>query len=167
LKKTQERIATSANRKRKKIIYKKKDMIFLLTKNIDTARPLKKLDHKMISLFKIFRETNGSYELDLPDSIKQKCLVFHSSLLQRAATDPLSGQEEQPAPPITVRDEEHFKVDNILDARRYYRKVQFKAKWKGYLTGHPENDVWYNASDFTDAREIVEDFYSRNPTKPR
>ena len=81
MKKTQERIATSANRKRKKITYKKEDMIFLLTKNIDTARPSKKLDHKMIGPFKILRETNGSYELDLPDSIKQKYLVFYSSLL--------------------------------------------------------------------------------------
>ena len=119
---------TVANKKRKKITYKKGYIVFLSTKNIDTARPSKKLDHKMISLFKIFRETNESYELDLPDSIKQKCLVFYSSLLQRAATDPLSGQEEQPAPPITVQDEEHFEVDAILDARRHYRKVQFKAK---------------------------------------
>ena len=119
---------TAANKKRKKITHKKRDMIFLLTKNIDTARPSKKLNHKMISLFKILRETNGSYELDLLDSIKQKYPVFHSSLLRRAATNPLSGQEKQPAPPITVQDEEHFEVDDILDARRHYRKVQFKAK---------------------------------------
>ena len=82
----------------------------------------------MIGPFKILRETNRSYELDSPDSTKQKYPVFHPSLLQRAAADPLSGQEEQPAPPITVQDEEHFEVDAILDARRHYRKVQFKAK---------------------------------------
>ena len=103
-------------------------MIFLLTKNIDTARLSKKLDHKMISPFKILKETNGNYELDLPDSIKQKYPFFHLSLLRRAAINPLSGQEEQPVPSITVQDEEHFEVDNILDARRHYRKVQFKAK---------------------------------------
>ena len=116
-------MTTSANRKRKKITYKKENMIFFLIKNIDTARLSKKLDHKMIDPFKILRETNRSYELDLPDSIKQKYLVFYSSLLQRAATDPLSGQEEQPALPTTVQNKEHFKVDNILDARRHYRKV--------------------------------------------
>jgi len=116
-------MTTLANRKQKKIIYKKRDMVFLSTKNIDTARLLKKLDHKMIRPFKILKETNGSYKLDLPDSIKQKYPVFHPSLLQKAATDPLSGQEEQPAPPITVRDKEHFEVDDILDVRRHYRKV--------------------------------------------
>jgi hypothetical protein len=144
-----------------------RDMVFLSTKNVDTTRPSKKLDHKMIGPFKILRDTNGSYELDLPESMKQKYAVFHPSLLRKASTDPLPGQEEQPAPPIIVRDEEHFKVDEILDARRYYRKVQFKAKWKGYPIGHPENDVWYYADDFVNAREIFDDFYSRNPTKPR
>ena len=72
---------TAANKKRKKITYKKGDIVFLSTKNIDTARPSKKLDHKMIGPFKILRETNKSYELDLLDSIKQKYSVFHPLLL--------------------------------------------------------------------------------------
>ena len=42
-------------------------------------------------------------------------------------------------------------------------KIQFRVKWKGY----DEDKEWYNASGFDHAKDIVDDFYNRNPTKPR
>ena len=42
-----------ADKKRKNILYKIEDKIFLLTKNIDITRLLKKLDYKIIGPFKI------------------------------------------------------------------------------------------------------------------
>ena len=167
MKKSQEIMSENANTRRKEVSYRTGDMVFLSTKNIETTRPSKKLDHKMIGPFKVIRETGGSYELELPESMKQKHPVFHPSLLRKAGEDPLPGQEHQPAPPIRVRNEEEFEVDDILDARKRYRRVQFKAKWKGYPMGHPENDVWYDADDFVNSKDIVNDFYARNPNKPR
>ena len=41
------------DKKRKNILYEVENKIFLLMKNIDTMRPLKKLDYKMIESFKI------------------------------------------------------------------------------------------------------------------
>ena len=41
------------DKKRKDILYEIGDEVFLLMKNIDTMRPLKKLDYKMIGSFKI------------------------------------------------------------------------------------------------------------------
>lgn len=53
--------------------------------------------------------------------------------------------------------------NDIQDAKRGRgKKVLFQAKWKGY----DEEKQWYPASDFQHAKEIVDDFYRRNPTKP-
>ena len=50
---SQNKISEFADRKRKNTLYKIKDKIFLLIKNIDTMRSLKKLDYKIIESFKI------------------------------------------------------------------------------------------------------------------
>ena len=55
--------------------------------------------------------------------------VFHTKLLRKAAEDRLSGQIEKPSLPIIIRNEEEWEVDEILDARKHYSRVQFKVKW--------------------------------------
>lgn len=167
MREAQHKAALFADRHRKEVSYQVGDKVFLSTKNIDTTRPAKKLDWKMIGPFEIIRETNGSYELDLPESMKHKHPVFHPSLLRKAADDPLPGQVSQPDPPIEIQGEPEFGIDDILDSRKHYRRLQYKAKWTGYPAGAPENDVWYDASNFDNAKEVVEDFHSRYPHKPR
>ena len=80
------------DKKRKDTLYKVENKIFLSTKNIDTMRPLKKLDYKIIEPFKIIQETEGSYELNLPKLMARKHSVFHLLLLKRAEEDSLSEQ---------------------------------------------------------------------------
>ena len=81
-----------ADKRRKNILYKIEDKIFLLIKNIDTTRLLKKLDYKMIESFKIIWETEGNYKLDLLKLMARKHLVFHLLLLRKAEEDFLSEQ---------------------------------------------------------------------------
>ena len=140
------------------------DNVWLSTKNIKTEKPSKKLDHKMVGPFQIKALVGLSYRLDLPTSMRIHD-VFHPSLLQKALEDPLPGQHNDPAPPIIVDDKEEWEVDNILDARRVGRgrKVQFCVKWKEY----DKDKTWYNASGFDHAKDIVNNFYNRNPTKLR
>ena len=136
-----------------------------MMRNIKTERPSKKLDHKMIDPYKIKKLVGSSYQLELPTSIKIHD-VFHPSLLRKASADPLPGQYNDLAPPIVVDDsEEKWEVNDILDARRVRRsrKVQFRVKWKRY----DEDKEWYDASGFKHSKDIVNDFYQRNPTKPR
>ena len=50
---SQNKMSEFTDKKRKDTSYKIEDKIFLLMKNIDTMRPSKKLDYKMIGPFKI------------------------------------------------------------------------------------------------------------------
>ena len=78
--------------------YKIGDEVWLLCRHIQTTCPLSKLDFKRLGQFMIIQKISShAYKLDLPTSMK--CYpVFHVSLLEPAATNPLIGQK-QPAPP--------------------------------------------------------------------
>ena len=161
--KSQEAQVKAANRHRKlSPEYRVGDLVWLLTKNIHTERPSKKLDHKKISPYRITELVGSSYRLDLPASIRIHN-VFYPSLLRAAAEDPLPGQHNNPPPPVVVSDEEEWEVDDILNAKRHGRRVLFRVKWKGY----DENKQWYPSANFDNAPKIVEKFYRRHPTKPR
>ena len=125
------RYTKAADRSQKSVEdkYKIGNNVWLSTKNIKTERPSKKLDHKMVGLFRIKALVGLSCRLDLPTSMRIHD-VFHPSLLQKALEDPLPGQHNDPAPPIIVDDKEEWEVNDILDARRVGRgrKVQFCVK---------------------------------------
>ena len=53
------------DKKRKNILYKIRDKIFLLIKNINIIRSLKKLNYKIIESYKIIQKTESSYKLNL------------------------------------------------------------------------------------------------------
>ena len=80
------------DKKRKNILYKIEGRVFLLIKNIDTMRLLKKLNYKMIGSFKIIQKTEDSYKLNLLKLMIRKHSVFHLLLLRKTEEDLLSEQ---------------------------------------------------------------------------
>ena len=64
---------------------------------------------------------------------------------------------------IIIDDEKKWKVNDILDVRKYYRRMQFLIKWKK----HDENKIWYDSKRFRNAFDIVRDFYDRYSDKSR
>ena len=127
--KLQAKQAVAANCYRKELpTYKISNMVWLLTRNIKTNRPSKKLDHKMISLYKVKELVGSSYQLELPYTMKIHN-VFYSNLLWKAADNPLFSQRSSPSPPTIVDNKEEWEIDNILDAKHGRgKKVVFRVK---------------------------------------
>ncbi len=59
----------------------------------------------MISPFDVIEKKNISLELQLPQAIKI-LNIFHLNLLQKASTDPLAGQVNEPTPLVIINNKE-------------------------------------------------------------
>ncbi len=116
----------------------------------------------MIGPFDVIGKKSISLELQLPQAMKIHN-VCHSNLLQKSSTDPLTDQVNEPAPLVIINNEEEWEVEDILDARSHWGKIQYRVKW----TDWDEDRDWYDASGFHNFLEIIKDFYARYPNKPR
>jgi len=56
-----------------------------------------------------------------------------------------------------------YEIEEILDSRHYYGKVQYWIRWKGY---GPEHEGWVYGYD-VEAPEAIEEFHRRNPQAVR
>ncbi|MGH2639667.1 MAG: chromo domain-containing protein, partial [Rhabdochlamydiaceae bacterium] len=136
--------------------------VWLLRKNIRTTRPSAKLDYKRLGPFTIKKRLSShAYELALPDTMKVHP-VFHVSLLEPIATDPIQGQLTEPAPPVIVDGQEEHEVEEILDSRRSRNRIQYLVKWTGY-----HDPTWEPSQNVTHCYELLRAFHSRYPWKPR
>jgi len=140
------------------------DMVWLLPRNIKTTRPSKKLDYKEIGPFKILAKIGTSaYKLALPPSMAVHN-TFHISLLEPYQDNRFPLQIKEPPSSIQIEGEDEYELDEIIDSRLHYNKLQYRAKWKGYS---PEHDkVWYPAENFNNAEHTVQRFHRRYPRKP-
>ena len=86
--------------------------------------------------------------------------MFHVSLLEPAADDPYPGQLQPPPPPVEVDGEEEWLVDDILDARIRYRKLQYLVKWTGY-----DQPTWEDATN-VNGLQAIDNIHQAHPDKP-
>jgi len=125
--KTREQMMNQANKHRKKINYEIESKMFLNERNIVIARFFKKLNDKMLDSFKITDSVDFFYKLKLSDTMHIHD-VFHSELLRSVADDSLSDQKNEFSRSIVVNDEDEWKIDDILNFRRYRRRLQYRVK---------------------------------------
>ena len=162
--KAQEYQARYYNAKHKPMTYAVGDKVWLLTKNIQTIRPTKKLDHKKLGPYTILQSVGSqSYKLSLPPTVKIHD-VFHVSLLEPYHPNTFPNREEPPPPPVVIDDEEEWEVDQILDSKKFYGKVKYLVSWTGY---GPERNTWEPASFLPKSSPIIKSFHKKNPTKPK
>lgn len=82
---------------------------------------------------------NGSKthsKLNLPDSIRVSPGFSPDNLRLAASTPPLPGQHPDPPSPEQVHDENEWEVEDILDSRIHYRKLQYRVHCAGMTILH-------------------------------
>jgi len=116
--KTWKQMMKQVNKHRKEVDYKIESKMFLNERNIITARSFKKLNDKMLDSFINLNLVDSSYKLKLSKSMHVHD-VFHSDLLRSVVDDFLSDQKNEFSDSIVINDEDEWKIDDILNFRRY------------------------------------------------
>ena len=104
------------------------------------------------------------YRLKLLSSMHQHD-VFSFNYLKSAVNDSLSNQKQKSSRSIVVDDEKAWNVDDILNSRHHYGRLQYKIKW------HELNrdNKWYYAdkNDFKHSQKVVDEFHKRYSEKSK
>jgi len=79
--------------------------------------------------------------------------VVHVSSLEPFYEDNF-GRTPDPPPPIIINDEEEYEVEEILDKRKHYGKVQYLVKWKGY----PLSEASWEPLINLNCEELIKEF---------
>ncbi len=165
LKKTKLIIKAQINKHKRNVIYKIDDQIWLSFRNIKIMRSCKNLKDKQLDLYSIIVKVETFYHLHLSTSMKHIHLMFSSKILRSYSNDSLSDQHIKSFRSITIEDEEHWKINDILNFRRYWDRMQYKVKWKDLN----KDDDWYyvNKEEFNDFKKVLNEFHMLHSNKPR
>ena len=104
------------------------DKAWLNARNLRSESPSKKLDHQSIGPYLIKRKIGWSYELELPENLKNIHPVFHAKLLCKDPANPVPGQSfSDPEEIHVVPGEQRFAVDSIRAVKLVRRQLQYRA----------------------------------------
>jgi len=165
LKKMKLIIKVQINKHRRNIIYEVDNWVWLSFRNVKTTRLCKYLKDKQLNLYQITVKVNIFYHLHLSVSMKHLHSMFSSKLLWSYSEDFLSEQHSESLRSITIKDDEHWKIDNILNFRRYRDQIQYKVKW----TNLNRDDEWYyvDKGKFDDSEKVLNEFHKLYSNKSR
>ncbi len=157
LKKTKQIIKTQINKHRWNVIYEVDDWIWLFFRNIKTTTSCKNLKDKQLKLYQITVKVEIFYHLYLSISMKQLHSMFSLKLLRSYLDDLLSKQHSESFKSLTIEDDEHWKINDILNFRQYWDQIQYKIKW----TKLNQNDEWYyvDREEFKNLKEVLAEFH--------
>ncbi len=165
LKKTKLIIEVQINKHRRDIIYEVNDWVWLSFRNVKTTRLCKALKDKQLDLYQITVKVSIFYHLRLSISMKHLHLMFILKLLQSYLEDLLSEQHSESLRSITIENDEHWEINNILNFRRYQDQIQYKVKW----TDLNKDDEWYyvDKEKFDDSEKVLNEFHKLYSNKSR
>ncbi len=94
-------------------------------------------------------------------------LVYSFSKLNHHtySEDLLSEQHSESFKSITIKDDEHWKINDILNFRCYQDWIQYKVKWKDL----DRNDEWYyvDKEKFNNSEKVLNEFHKLYSSKLR
>jgi len=157
LKKTKLIIEAQINKHKWDVIYKISDQIWLSFRNVKIMKSCKNLKDKQLDFYSIIIKVKTFYHLHLFTSMKHIHLMFSLKLLRLYSENSLSEQHSESLRSITIKDNEHWKIDDILNFRCYRDRIQYKVKWKDL----DRNNKWYyvNKEKFNDSKKVLNEFH--------
>ncbi len=165
LKKTKLIIEVQINKHKRDITYKVDDWVWLFFRNVKTTRLCKDLKDKQLDLYQITAKVSIFYHLHLSVSMKHLHSMFSLKLLQSYSEDFLSEQNSESLRSITIKDDEHWEINDILNFRCYQGWIQYKVKWKDL----DRNNEWYyvDKEKFNDSEKVLNEFHKLYSNKLR
>ncbi len=165
LKKTKLIIEVQINKHRWNVIYEVDDWVWLSFRNVKTTRLCKDLKDKQLDLYQITVKVSIFYHLHLSVSMKHLHSMFSSKLLRSCSEDSLSKQHSESLRSITIKDDEHWEIDDILNFRCYQDQIQYKVKW----TDLDKDNEWYyvDKEKFNDSEKVLNEFHKLYSNKSR
>ncbi len=119
LKKMKQIIEAQINKHRRDIIYEVNDWVWLFFRNIKTTKSCKDLKDKQLKLYQIIVKVEIFYHLHLSISMKQLHSMFSLKLLHFYSQDSLSEQHLKSSKSLTIKNNDHWKINNILNSKHY------------------------------------------------
>ncbi len=91
--------------------------------------------------------------------------MFSFKILQLYLNDSLSDQHIESLRSITIEDEEHWKINDILNFKCYQDQMQYKVKWKDL----DKDDDWYyvDKEKFNNFKKVLNEFHILHSNKSR
>ncbi len=91
--------------------------------------------------------------------------MFSLKLLWSYSEDSLSEQHSESFKLITIKNDEHWKINNILNFRHYQDWIQYKVKWKDL----DKDNEWYyvDKEKFNDSEKVLNKFHKLYSSKLR
>ncbi len=165
LKKMKLIIEVQINKHKRNMIYEVDNWVWLSFRNVKTTRLCKDLKDKQLDFYQITVKVSIFYHLHLSVSIKHLHSMFSSKLLRSYSEDSLSEQHSESLRLITIKDDEHWEIDDILNFRCYRDRIQYKVKW----TNLDRNDEWYyvDKGKFDDSEKVLNEFHKLYSNKSR
>ncbi len=158
LKKIKQITEVQINKHRRDIIYEVDDQVWLVFENIKITRSCKDLKDKQLDLYSITVKVEIFYHLQLSRSIKHIHSMFSSKYLQSSLSNSLSKQHSESSRLMIIEEnKEHWKVDNILNLRRYRERLQYKIKW---IEIDCDNEWYYvDKGKFDGSKKFLNEFH--------
>jgi hypothetical protein len=139
--------------------YKEGEKVWLSVKDYSTDRESEKLAEKWVGPYLITKVVSPlAMELELPKTWRIHN-VIHVSKLRPYKPSTIPGQASIPQPPIQVDDHEEWEVEEILNSRHRYGKLEYLIKWKGFTAEHNTWEPWSNALN---APKAITKFHKKN-----
>ena len=117
----------------------------------------KKLKPRKLGPYKIIEKVSPvTYKIDFPKNIRIHPII-HVSELEPYYKENFKRKKE-PSPPIIVNDDEEYEVEEILDKRKHYGRIQYLIKWKGC----PLSEASWEPEENLNCPEILKKFNKSN-----